>query len=120
MKLDDEIIKQKIMQNIDETSSILDVLKTPDPDFLEENYSVADVQDFADEMVALFNSPTEADKVETVPLSRWTKLGFKQTFTSVFCAGVLNYMSDLLERPIYTLEQFNNVFSDNEKFVLFQ
>lgn len=27
MKLDDEIIKQKIMQNIDETSSILDVLK---------------------------------------------------------------------------------------------
>lgn len=27
MKLDDEIIKQKIMQNIDETSSLLDVLK---------------------------------------------------------------------------------------------
>lgn len=54
-----------------------------------------------------------SDKVETVPLSRWTKLGFKQTFTSIFCAGVLNYMSDLLEKPIYTTEEFNKVFSDN-------
>ena len=52
------------------------------------------------------------DKVETVPLSRWTKLGFKQTFTSVFCASVLNYMSDLLEKPIYTTDEFNKVFSN--------
>ena len=52
------------------------------------------------------------DKVENVPLSRWTKLGFKQTFTSVFCAGVLNYMSNLLQKPIYTTEEFNRVFSD--------
>ena len=52
------------------------------------------------------------DKVETVPLSRWAKLGFKQTFTSVFCAGVLNYMSDLLEKPIYTVDEFNKVFAD--------
>ena len=54
------------------------------------------------------------DKVEMVPLSRWTKLGFKQTFTSVFCAGVLNYMSNLLNKPIYTTEEFNKVFSNNE------
>ena len=53
------------------------------------------------------------DKVENVPLSRWTKLGFKQTFTSVFCAAVLNYMSDLLEKPIYTVEEFNCVFVDD-------
>ena len=53
-------------------------------------------------------------KVETVPLSRWAKLGFKQTFTSVFCAGVLNYMSNYLEIPIYTTEQFNEVFADND------
>ena len=52
------------------------------------------------------------DNVETVPLSRWTKLGFKQTFTSVFCASVLNYMSDLLEKPIYTTDEFNKVFSN--------
>ena len=53
------------------------------------------------------------DKVETVPLSRWTKLGLKQTFTSVFCAGVLNYMSNLLEKPIYTVDEFNKVFADD-------
>ena len=53
------------------------------------------------------------DKVETVPLSRWTKLGFKQTFTSVFCAGVLNYMSDLLEKPIYYVDDFNKVFAED-------
>lgn len=52
------------------------------------------------------------DKVETVPLSRWTKLGFKQTFTSVFCASVLNYVSDLLDKPIYTVDEFNKVFSN--------
>lgn len=54
------------------------------------------------------------DKVETVPLARWTKLGFKQTFTSLFCASVLNYMSDLLEKPIYSVEEFNRVFTDDE------
>ena len=53
------------------------------------------------------------DKVETVPLSRWTKLGLKQTFTSVFCAAVLNYMSNLLEKPIYTVDEFNKVFVDD-------
>lgn len=54
------------------------------------------------------------NKVETVPLSRWTKLGFKQTFTSIFCAGVLNYMSNILKKPIYTTEEFNKVFADKK------
>ena len=54
------------------------------------------------------------DKVENVPLSRWAKLGFKQTFTSIFTASVLNYMSNKLERPIYNLSQFIEVFSDPE------
>lgn len=53
------------------------------------------------------------DKVENVPLSRWTKLGLKQTFTSVFCASVLNYMSDLLKKPIYTVDEFNKTFADD-------
>jgi hypothetical protein len=56
-------------------------------------------------------------KVENVPLSRWAKLGFKQTFTSIFNASILNYMSDILEQPIYKLEKLNQVFSidDNKK-----
>ncbi len=40
-------------------------------------------------------------KVETVPLSRWAKLGFKQTFTSIFNASVLNYLSNELNMPLY-------------------
>lgn len=51
-------------------------------------------------------------KVEDVPLSRWAKLGFKQTFTSIFNASILNYLSDYLERPIYQVPHVNEVFSD--------
>ncbi len=51
-------------------------------------------------------------KVEDVPISRWAKLGFKQTFTSVFTASILNYLSDDLKRPIYKVPQVNEVFSD--------
>lgn len=50
-------------------------------------------------------------KVESVPLSRWAKLGFKQTITSMFNAGILNYMSDVKGTPIYTVAQVNDVFS---------
>ncbi|QUH22370.1 hypothetical protein HYG87_00610 [Methanobacterium alkalithermotolerans] len=51
-------------------------------------------------------------KVENVPLSRWAKLGFKQTFTSVFNASILNYLSNVLERPIYSIPAAVEVFSD--------
>lgn len=51
-------------------------------------------------------------KVEDVPLSRWAKLGFKQTFTSIFNASILNYFSDYLGRPIYHVPHVNEVFSD--------
>jgi uncharacterized protein YbaR (Trm112 family) len=51
-------------------------------------------------------------KVENVPLSRWAKLGFKQTFTSIFTASILNYLSNELERPIYNVPQFLEVFSE--------
>lgn len=53
-------------------------------------------------------------KVENVPLSRWAKLGFKQTFTSIFTASILNYLSNVLERPIYNVPQFLEVFSDTK------
>lgn len=54
-------------------------------------------------------------KVEKTPLSRWTKLGFKQTFTSIFCASILNYISDLEERPLYKVEDVNSLFDDDSK-----
>jgi len=50
-------------------------------------------------------------KVENVPISRWAKLGFKQTFTSIFSASILNYMSDVIGEPIYSVDKVNEVFS---------
>jgi len=56
-------------------------------------------------------------KVEKTPISRWTKLGFKQTITSIFCAAILNYISDVEEIPLYTVKAVNQFFdfSDNRK-----
>lgn len=53
-------------------------------------------------------------KVENVPLSRWAKLGFKQTFTSIFNASILNYLSEMLGEPIYKVEKVNEIFADEE------
>ena len=44
-------------------------------------------------------------KVEPVPLARWAKLGIKQTITSVFTASILNYLSNVLNKPLYNIEQ---------------
>ncbi|MBD3229329.1 MAG: hypothetical protein GF329_14185, partial [Candidatus Lokiarchaeota archaeon] len=54
-------------------------------------------------------------RVEKTPLSRWTKLGFKQTITSIFCASILNYISDEAEQPIYTVNQVNSYFEDRKE-----
>jgi len=51
-------------------------------------------------------------KVEKTPISRWTKLGFKQTFTSIFCGAILNYLSDLEGRPLYKVDDVNDFFTD--------
>lgn len=48
--------------------------------------------------------------VENVPVERWTKIGFKQTFHSLFCGAILNYLSNKLERPIYNIEHIESVF----------
>ena len=53
-------------------------------------------------------------KVEEVPLTRWSKLGFKQTFTSIFNASILNYFSDIVGEPIYSVDKVNEIFSTTE------
>lgn len=53
-------------------------------------------------------------KVEDVPLSRWAKLGFKQTFTSIFNAGILNYLSNELEIPLFRTAAVINILSNEE------
>lgn len=53
------------------------------------------------------------DKVENVALSRWTKLGFDQTFTSIFLGALMNYLSNELERPIYRVKDVKEIFIEN-------
>lgn len=56
-------------------------------------------------------------KVETVPLARWAKLGFQQTITSIFNASILNYFSNLVEKPIYKVSDVNEYFSICENYM---
>ncbi|MHA1250554.1 MAG: helicase C-terminal domain-containing protein, partial [Candidatus Helarchaeota archaeon] len=51
-------------------------------------------------------------KVEKTPINRWTKLGFKQTITSIFCGAILNYISNEIEKPLYTVDGVNTFFMD--------
>lgn len=51
-------------------------------------------------------------KVEKVPIARWTKLGFKQTFTSIFTATILNFLSDYLGIEIKNIKEVNSILSD--------
>lgn len=52
-------------------------------------------------------------KVEKVPIARWTKLGFKQTFTSIFNAAILSFLSDKLEEIVYNRDELVKVLSDD-------
>jgi len=52
-------------------------------------------------------------KVEEVPISRWPKLGFYQTFTSVFNAAIMNYLSDDIEEPMYNIDAIKRIINDN-------
>ncbi|MCA9496012.1 MAG: hypothetical protein KC589_03640, partial [Nanoarchaeota archaeon] len=53
--------------------------------------------------------------VEKVPILRWAKLGFHQTFNSLFCATILNYFSEKYKRPIYNTEQVLEIFRAGNK-----
>ena len=53
-----------------------------------------------------------AHHVERVPIERWAKLGFHQTFNTLFCGAVLNYISNTLGRPIYTLSQYRETLKE--------
>jgi hypothetical protein len=54
--------------------------------------------------------------VRSVPLLRWAKLGFHQTFNSLFCASILNYFSNKFSTPIYKVSELNKIFSENKDF----
>jgi hypothetical protein len=42
-------------------------------------------------------------EVKPVPINRYSKLGMKQTINSIFCAGILNYLSNKKCKALYRL-----------------
>ena len=54
--------------------------------------------------------------VKPVPILRWAKLGFHQTFNSLFCASVINYFSDVYNKPLYRVPDVNAIFSEATDF----
>ncbi|WP_202319212.1 helicase-related protein [Archaeoglobus neptunius] len=44
--------------------------------------------------------------VEPVPITRWSKLALDQTIPSVFSASIINYLSELKKKPIYSDSHF--------------
>lgn len=53
-------------------------------------------------------------QVKPIPMSRLSKLGLNQTMNSLFCAGILNYMSNRLGYPIYRKEHVQKI-SPNDR-----
>ena len=60
------------------------------------------------------------EKVENVPLTRWAKLGFKQTFTSIFSAALLNYLPNITGQITYKPEMAKRVLEneDNKELLI--
>jgi hypothetical protein len=59
-------------------------------------------------------------QVKPIPMSRLSKLGLNQTMNSLFCAGILNYLSNKLGYPIYRKEHIQKIDSyDKQDLVEF-
>jgi hypothetical protein len=52
--------------------------------------------------------------VTPVPILRWAKLGFYQTFNSLFCASILSFFSNKENKPLYAVEEVNKIFSGED------
>lgn len=48
-------------------------------------------------------------QVKPVPINRFSRLGLQQTINALFCAGVINYLSDKKGRPIYLKQDFKSI-----------
>jgi hemerythrin superfamily protein len=48
-------------------------------------------------------------QVKPVPINRFSRLGLQQTVNALFCAGVINYLSDKKGRPIYLKQDFKSI-----------
>lgn len=51
-------------------------------------------------------------KVEPVSINKWTALSLEETFTSIFNASILNYISAVTGKPLYRRNDVIKAFSD--------
>ncbi|VVB86322.1 DEAD/DEAH box helicase [uncultured archaeon] len=59
-------------------------------------------------------------EVRPIPINRSSRLGLQQTINSMFCAGIMNYLSNKNGRPIYLKSQVRELTSkDHEELVEF-
>jgi hypothetical protein len=59
-------------------------------------------------------------EVRPIPINRSSRLGLQQTINSMFCAGIMNYLSNKKGRPIYLKFHVNELTSkDHEELVEF-
>jgi hypothetical protein len=59
-------------------------------------------------------------EVRPIPINRSSRLGLQQTINSMFCAGIMNYLSNKKGRPIYLKSQVSELtLKDREELVEF-
>jgi len=59
-------------------------------------------------------------EVRPVPINRFSRLGLQQTINSLFCAGIMNYLSNKKGKPLYHKSDISGLtLEDQEKLVEF-
>jgi len=57
-------------------------------------------------------------EVRPVPLNRYAKLGMHQTINSLFCAGVINYLSNKNGTPMYLKKDIEKITPDDKESLI--
>ncbi len=52
-------------------------------------------------------------EVRPIPINRSSRLGLMQTINSMFCAGIINYLSNKKGKPLYNKNHVENMTSDD-------
>ena len=57
-------------------------------------------------------------EVKPVPINRFARLGLHQTVNSLFCAGIMNYLSDKKGRPLFHKRDIVDLTEEDEKVLV--
>lgn len=57
-------------------------------------------------------------EVRPVPINRYARLGMLQTVNSLFCAGIINFLSNKKNEPLYLKKHILNLSQDDKKVLI--